>query len=378
MLCGAGIAGNNITGCVGDLRTLVLDTVGFDVNNTSRFVLGDTRHAVTIGGDSFKDTVDIKDPHGNSNVTTPGGERTVSGAFLQYKFNYATWLELITAGRYDRYELNGLGTTSSSDRFSPKVTLAVTPVPGVTPYVTYAEGYRSPALTETIIAGAHVTGGPGGAPPFFLCPDGNVGFFCFRPNPNLRPEVGKTKEAGLNLKFDNIAKQGDSFRGKFNVFRNDIDDYIELTGTGPFSAALGGFQFYQYQNVPQARIQGFEFETMYDYGEWFAGLSGTFQEGKNLTTNVGLVTVQPRRITTTVGVRAVRAQDHRHVVVGECEGQHRHSDELHSGDGLQSGQPVYRVSADARHSGWIWHRQRAEPILSAVSGASHHADGRTA
>ncbi len=86
----------------------------------------------------------------------------------------------------------------------PKLTVGVTPITGITPYVTYAEGYRAPALTETIIAGAHVTGGPGGAPPFFLCPDGNVGFFCFLPNPNLRPEVGKTKEAGVNLKFGDI------------------------------------------------------------------------------------------------------------------------------------------------------------------------------
>lgn len=301
--CGPGIAGNNITGCVGDLRTLLLDTVGFDVNNTSRFVTGDIRHAVTIGGDSFNDNAKLTDPKGNSNVTTPSGERTVSGAFLQYKLNYSTWLEAIAAGRYDRYELNGLGTTSKGDRFSPKITVGVTPIAGVTPYVTYAEGYRSPTLTETIISGAHVTGSsgnPGGI--FFVCPDGNVGLFCFQPNPNLRPEVGKTKEVGLNLKFDNIAKQGDSFRGKFNVFRNDVDDYIELTPFGDFRPGVG-FNFYQYQNIPQARIQGFEFETMYDAGEWFAGLSGTFQEGKNLGTGVGLVTVQPKRVTTTVGVR---------------------------------------------------------------------------
>ncbi len=42
---------------------------------------------------------------------------------------------------------------------------------------------------------------------------------------------------------------------------------------------------------------------MYDYGDWFAGLSGTFQKGKNLVTGVGLATIQPRRITTTLGVR---------------------------------------------------------------------------
>ena len=109
----------------------------------------------------------------------------------------------------------------------------MTPVAGFTPYVSYAEGYRAPSITETLIAGEHATGG---GPPFFPCPGGTVGLFCFLPNPNLRPEVGKNKEAGINLKYDNIFNAGDSFRGKFNVFRNDVTDYIDLVGSTPHSA----------------------------------------------------------------------------------------------------------------------------------------------
>ncbi|MDH8324273.1 TonB-dependent receptor, partial [Klebsiella pneumoniae] len=60
------------------------------------------------------------------------------------------------------------------------------------------------------------------------------GFFCFLPNPNLRPEVGKTKEVGVNIKQNGLFSAGDSFRGKFNVFRNDVDDYIDsVQFTGP-------------------------------------------------------------------------------------------------------------------------------------------------
>ena len=66
----------------------------------------------------------------------------------------------------------------------------------------------------------------GGGPPLFPCPGGGVGLFCFLPNPLLRPEVGKNKEVGLNLKYNDIFTSGDSFRGKFNVFRNDITDFI--------------------------------------------------------------------------------------------------------------------------------------------------------
>uniref|UniRef100_Q07LU9 TonB-dependent heme/hemoglobin receptor family protein n=1 Tax=Rhodopseudomonas palustris (strain BisA53) TaxID=316055 RepID=Q07LU9_RHOP5 len=302
--CGAGNAGNNISGCVGDKRGYLIDTIGIDANNTSRFDLGDWRNAVTYGVDAFQDDVATWDSRGNSNITTPSGTRTVSGGFVQLKNNYSTWLEVVSAVRYDHYELSSnLGSTSSSgQRLSPKLTVGVTPVAGFTPYVSYAEGYRAPSITETLISGAHATGG---GPAFFNCPDGTTGLFCFLPNAGLRPEVGKNKEAGVNLKYNDVFTAGDSFRGKLNVFRNDIDDYIDLVASTPqLVPPFGSFsKFYQYQNTPHARIEGFEAETMYDAGFWFAGVAATVQRGKNTETNVGLVTVQPRKVTTTGGLR---------------------------------------------------------------------------
>lgn len=300
-LCGAGVAGNPISGCVGDERSYVLDTVGFDANNTSRFDALGLAHAITIGGDAFRDEVDTTDQTGNSNITTPGGDRTVGGAFLQLKSTYDEWVEVIAAARYDSYELNGLGTSTSGDRVSPKITLGITPITGFTPYATYAEGYRAPALTETVIAGAHAAPSAG-FPSFLLfdCPDGTTGMFCFIPNPNLRPEIGKTKEIGVNLKYDDVFLPGATFRGKINVFRNDVDDYIELVGFGPVRADN---QFYQYQNIAQARIEGVELETMYDAGRWFVGVAAQHQRGENRETGEGLINVQPDKVVTTIGAR---------------------------------------------------------------------------
>ena len=305
--CGAGNVGNNVSGCVGDKRGYVLDTLGIDVYNTTRFNVGDWRNAVTFGIDAFQDDVRTSDSRGNSNITTPGGLRTVSGGFAQLKQNYSTWFEAVSAIRYDRYELHSptVATGGGGDRFSPKITIGVTPVAGFTPYVSYAEGYRAPSITETLIAGEHATGG---GPPFFPCPGGTVGLFCFLPNPSLRPEVGKNKEVGINLKYDNIFSAGDSFRGKFNVFRNDVSDYIDLVGSTPRPPILfptpGLFsQFFQYQNIAQARIEGIEAETVYDAGLWYVGVAGHLIRGKNVATNIGLSTITPRKITTTGGVR---------------------------------------------------------------------------
>ena len=160
---------------------------------------------------------------------------------------------------------------------SPKITVGVMPVAGFTPYVSYAEGYRAPSITETLIAGAHATGGgPRSSSAARTAP---AGLFCFLPNPNLRPEVGKNKEIGFNLKYNGIFTPGDSFRGKFNVFRNDVDGLHRSGRLGPpvvrCRRSARFCQFYQYQNIAQARIEGFEAETMYDAGTWFVGVAGT-------------------------------------------------------------------------------------------------------
>lgn len=299
--CNGGF-GNNVSGCVGDKRGYVLNTYGVDANNTTRFNVGDWRNALNWGVDGFQDDVITTDSRGNSNITTPSGIRTVSGGFLQLKQNYSTWFEAVSAIRYDRYDLDSGKTSTGGDRFSPKITLGVTPVPGFQPYVSYAEGYRAPSITETVISGAHATGG---GPAFFVCPDGTAGLFCFLPNPNLRPEVGKNKEVGINLKYDNIFSANDSFRGKINLFRNDVGDYIDLVASAPVAVPpFGSFsQFYQYQNIANARIQGFEAETMYDAGDWFIGVAGHYIQGKNVATNIGLATITPRKVVTTGGVR---------------------------------------------------------------------------
>ena len=71
--CG-GVPGNAVSGCIGDNRGYLLDTVGFDVHNTSRFEYADWRHAITYGADAFQDNVKTADLRGTSDVTTPGGQ----------------------------------------------------------------------------------------------------------------------------------------------------------------------------------------------------------------------------------------------------------------------------------------------------------------
>lgn len=284
---------NAITGSVGDFRSFKIDTTGFDVHNTSRFDTGALRHAVTYGGDYFVDHVNVTDPTGTGDLFTPNGQRTVSGSFVQWKANYESWLELIGAARYDSYELNGGNVTTDGDRVSPKMTVGITPLPWFTIYGTYAEGYRAPSLTETIVVGAH--------PPFASFPGAPAGF-TFVPNPNLRPEVGKNKEIGVNIRQDGLFTKGDKLRFKANVFRNDLDNYIELVAFGPIN--LWGIpSFEQYQNLTNARLEGAEFEGSYDAGAWFAQIAGSHVTGKEASTGIPLASIPPDKLALTFGMR---------------------------------------------------------------------------
>ncbi len=288
----------SFTGPVGASRSFAVDTKGFDVNNTSRFDVGPFQHALTLGGDYFKDdvtTISVNEP---GSVLTPSGVRSVGGAFAQLKTNYANWLEIISGVRYDTYALDGAGLSRSGSRLSPKITVGVTPRDGFTVYGTYAEGYRSPAVTETLISGYH---------------PGNI--FWFDPNPNLRPEIGKTLEAGINLKYDNVWTAGDRFRAKANVFRNNVTDFIDLQTSGPFfppsslpcppSASLMGAGAFcaQYVNIANARIQGVELESHYDAGVWLGGVSYTYLDGKDRNTGARLASVPPQHASAYIGAR---------------------------------------------------------------------------
>jgi hemoglobin/transferrin/lactoferrin receptor protein len=286
---------------VGARTTYDLDTYGFDIWNTSRFETGAVRHELTYGGDWLADDVVTANAAGGADVYTPSGRRNVWGAYVQNKMTW-DWLEVVGALRYDSYSLDGTSAVSEGDRFSPRITVGVSPFSseawsGLQFYGTYAEGYRSPSVTETLISGLH--------------PNGVL--FPFLPNPNLRPETARTVEFGLNYRSDDLVYSGDSLRLKAAWFDNDISDYIGgvtlspfVPGSGcPFTPPPGIPICFQYQNFAEARITGFELEAFYDAGRFFGGLSASILDGYTIDGGVraDLLTVPTSQVTAQLGFR---------------------------------------------------------------------------
>ncbi len=248
-----------------------LRTTSFDIWNTSYFDTGMIAHELTVGGDWVYDDFTSNAASGGSDTYNPTGTRRVWGAYVQDKLTY-DWLEVVAGLRYDSYELEA-SDKNSGDRFSPRLSVGVSPfregvLSGLQFYGSYAEGYRAPNTSEAYITGGHSF--PGFS-------------FAFLPNPDLRPETGKTWEAGINYKADGIFNAEDTLRLKAAYFHNDIDDYITIPTfpaiPGSECASLGHTMCAQYQNVYAAEIQGFELESRYDAGRYFAGLGISVIDG---------------------------------------------------------------------------------------------------
>jgi hemoglobin/transferrin/lactoferrin receptor protein len=278
---------------IGQSRFFRIRTNGFDINNTAKFDLGAVKLDVTAGIDGFEDKVRTFDPFGNGDESTPAGKRSVFGGFIQAHLKWGQF-DIIGAARHDSYSLEGGRNRSDGSRLSPKLTVGWRLIDGVQIYGTYAEGYRAPSITETLVDGLHP------APATFR----------FVPNPALRPEVGKTVEAGVNLKFDDIFTRGDKVRGKVAVFRNDVTDFIEgvfQDPGAPCGSPVPGAcldAFFTYQNISRARLTGIEAELAYDARRWFIGISGSSIRGDNVTTGEPLQSIYPDRISLNGGIRA--------------------------------------------------------------------------
>jgi hemoglobin/transferrin/lactoferrin receptor protein len=280
-----------------------LNTYGIDLWNTSRFETGVIAHELTYGGDWVTDNVETTSPEGGDDLFTPSGKRRVSGAYIQEKLTYE-WLEIIGALRYDSYKLDDDENNVSGDRLSPRITVGVSPfesigLEGLQFYGTYAEGYRAPSLSETLISGLH--------------PNGVV--FPFLPNPNLQPETAHTVEFGINYAQDGLIQADDRLRIKTAYYNNDIDDYIGLATLSPFDPT-SGCPFVpgpgaipicsQYQNFANAKIEGFEFESVYDAGWGFAGLTASIIQGYTVSyegEREDLSTIPSSQVTGQIGFR---------------------------------------------------------------------------
>jgi hemoglobin/transferrin/lactoferrin receptor protein len=258
-----------------------LETLGFDLYNTSQINTGFGGHAVTVGTEYYTD-----DQSGSRNGAPrpqfPTATQDVFGAYLQDEMTFGP--VSITPGlRFDTYSREAAGTPDSSEsKVSPRAGAIWRVTPWASLFGSYAQGFRAPSLTELFIAGAHIPG-----------------LVTFVSNPNLEPEKTETFEGGMRFKFDNVIADRDRLRISGSYYRTTAEDFIELfiSGLTPGSTAT-------YRNIPDATVDGAELEISYDaiYAFAQAGLSRI--RGENDGTGQPINSIPPDKLTLSAGGKA--------------------------------------------------------------------------
>ena len=121
---------------------------------------------------------------------------------------------------------------------------------------------------------------------FFRCPSGTPGLgadstFCFVPNPNLRPEVGKNKEIGFNVRKNGLFAARRQFPRQVQrvpqrcrgLHRSGHSDDVLRSGAAARAAFLAS-RSSNIRTLPRPGSRASKLETMYDADSWFVGVSG--------------------------------------------------------------------------------------------------------
>lgn len=255
-------------------------TLGVDGSNTARFALGDSDLAVTFGGEVFKDSQEGRRDGAPTPGLYPDADMLISGFYIDNQFDVTDALQLTAGVRYDSFDLSSSGGQNRTDEaLSPRFSASYRVTSWMQPYVSYAEAFNAPSLTQLYNDGIH------------------FGANNFVPNPNLDAEKAKTWEFGTNFKADQLFTNRDSLRAKVAIFQNEITDYIEQSVTGGFSGTTTS------SNLPEAEIKGFEADINYDTGVVFAGVAGSILRGENSETGENLSNIQGDKLSLSGGYR---------------------------------------------------------------------------
>lgn len=264
-------------------------TLGGSLENSSFFSWGKTDGVFTLGGEFFIDETspNAKGTTGGSPLwfagATPEGRRDVFSGFAQIELERGIY-EAILGVRQDYYRLQGNGMIHSGvvvnptvpglppsastiytlfdidraeQQLAPKLTLAVNPTHWLKLYTSYGKGFRPPAITETMLHGAHVGG-----------------MFPYYPNPTLREERSSSFEVGANFNLDGLVFQDDRLMARLAWFHNRVEHFMIMAqAMGPADSNAQAWAFVNLDNP--VGVDGIEFQADYETTHFFANASFT-------------------------------------------------------------------------------------------------------
>ncbi len=271
---------------IGSGRDRSYNTIGFDIQNTSKIKIKDRyKNTLVYGLNYFRDSQDASS-NGASWSLVPQGVNKVYGLFAQNEIDIKTNIGsfiLLPALRYDRYISSSSDVANSKDTnsaFSPKIGITYKPQDWVMTFINYSYGFRAPNITEKYANGQHY----------------NAGFYVnnFIPNSHLKAERNRTLEGGFGFDFKDKIQKSDRLTFKtsayytqsYNFINQVIDDSAVLPkmgNRGPVCNMASSSSYYnpscwtgsgvtQYLNVDRAIIKGFDIDLKYQSSNFNADI----------------------------------------------------------------------------------------------------------
>lgn len=268
------------------------NTKGLDAYNTSRFMWGNTGHTLTYGIEFYREK-QRGTRNGVNRPEFPSSKGDVLGVYVQDAVAISETVTLVGGVRYDSFwrDPDGALDKVHDDAISPRVGAIWQALPWLAVYGNAGLGFRAPSMTELFVTGTHFA------------------FNTFVPNPELKPERSTGYEAGLRLKFDDVAAKGD--RLTFNAAFHDTyyKNFITLDiqpGLCPFPGPplidlICGTT--TPVNLDKARVWGIEAEARYDMRYAFATLGGSLIRGRDTSADTWIDTIPADRITGSYGFK---------------------------------------------------------------------------
>lgn len=294
----------------GELLTRDLNTIGFTIDNRSRFMLGEESGVtLTYGAEFYRDKQQGESDAGDREGV-PNAMSRYFGFFLQSEITVGAPLGLpgdfliIPGLRYDNFHSESdLAADNDDDQFSPKIAVSYLPTEWLMFYGSYGHAFSAPNLNDLYASGVHFSMGPAGTNYFV-------------PNPDLTPQKTKTFEFGMGVDFEDFLWLNDHLWAKGGYFHTKADDLITReVHQPPFGDGTTNFA-----NVNKATLRGFELEAGYENEYFLVELTYARIDGKNTDTGEPLGDLQPdqfsfhvagklAQIDTVVGWRVTAADD---------------------------------------------------------------------
>jgi outer membrane receptor for ferrienterochelin and colicins len=177
------------------------------------------RHLLTAG-------VDFRE-EGRNNVSTDDMDVDNFSVYLQDEYQILDPLLLVLGVRFDDHSEFG-------SQWTPKASLVYAVNANFRVKGGYGRGFRAPSITELSVTSWK-----------------KKGKLIYEPNPDLDPEKSESYEAGIEGNYG-------SFRGSATAFRNEVKNMIDAVYERTVGTGNSAKDYYQYQNVADARMQGIE------------------------------------------------------------------------------------------------------------------------